>query len=136
MGLISLIIVGALGLYYVAHAMEGLPGFLQKAVAFLTQHLAKLTLWGLAYGVFAAFMTPIVVYNGSDLIVRLFANLMIIALALPYAIEQLAEKYPGKMDGAIMNELKSLISFVRNKEKLMGYIGLLASVLMFALLFR
>jgi hypothetical protein len=136
MGLITFFLLGAFSLIYISSLWNNKPDFVQKAVDFLRANLGTLAMVGVFYGLLVALLTPIMIYNSTDLIVRLIANLMIFVMALPFAFDRLVEKYGHKMNTAIIDEVRSVISHISAREKYVGIAGAAITVLLFAVLFR
>lgn len=136
LGLITFFVLAAFSLLYINAFWSGKPEFVEKAVAFLKGNLTNLALFGVFYGLIAALLTPITVFNSTELLVRLVANILIFLMALPYAIDRLVEKYGDKMNAAIIEEVRNIVGHVTRQEKIVGIVGTAVTVLLFAVLFR
>ena len=138
MGLVSLFFIVALTLLYLSKIMEGnKPEFVDKAAGKIRENLDAFSLWALGYGVVAFVLTPVMIrYFGTDMVIRLLANLMIVAMALPHALELVLAKYAGKINNKIAEELRNFVGIVTRHEKIVGYAGAVCAVLLFAVLFR
>lgn len=136
MGLITFFLLGAFSLLYLSKSIENRPAFVDKAVAFISENMEKLSVVGVIYGLIAAILVPIMVYGTSDILVRLLANVTLFALALPYAFDRICTKYGDKINSALQEELRGIIGKISVNEKIAGIVGAVFTVLLFAVLFR
>jgi hypothetical protein len=136
LGLVTFFLLGAFTLIYVSKIIKDKPDMLEKAVEVLNTNVEKIALGSLAYALIAAFLTPVVVFRASDMVVQLFANLLLIGMALPYGFDRLTEKYGARMNAAILEELRGMVGLVRRKETLFGLVGGATTLVLFVILFR
>ena len=87
-------------------------------------------------------MTIIMAFSLSEMLIRLSANVIIILMALPFVFDsilaKLDEKFHEKMqrNQAIINEGKHFVEWVTRKEEYIGYVGVVISLLLFAVIFN
>jgi hypothetical protein len=136
MGLITLALLLAFTAIYLSKSFSKSPAFVTKAVGKINDNLDQVALWGSAYALACVLLTPILVYSGGDMFIRLISNLLIITLALPYVAEQLLPKFQEKINPAIFEEIKNIVGWVSKQEKYLGYAGAAVSVILFFVLFR
>jgi hypothetical protein len=135
-GLISLLLLGAFSLLYVSKTLGTKPEFVTKAVDFITKNIDTLALVGLVYGLFAILMTPVVTYGAAGILVRMLCNIVLVVLTMPYAFEKIVAKSEGKINEAIASEFRNFINWTAGQEKIMGYSGAVATVMLFAVVFE
>ncbi|MBI3441521.1 MAG: hypothetical protein HY052_06945 [Proteobacteria bacterium] len=135
MGLITLILLLSFTALSLSKSLTKKPGFVNQVVAKVTTHLDKLSLWGSGYAVVSAIIF-IAIYGGGSMFVRLFADMLIILMALPFVLEQLLPKFQEKLNPVIIEELKHVVGWVTKQDKYIGYAGAIISLLLFAVLFR
>lgn len=87
MGLISFLLISAFTLLYLSSAIPNKPPFVEKTLAFIKQHLNYIAMGGLIFGFVAFCITPIAGYAGTDILIRMLANLLIVIMAIPYTFE-------------------------------------------------
>jgi hypothetical protein len=136
MGLITLVLVLAFSLLYLSKSLEKKPAAMSQAVDKINMHIDQLAFWGAIYGLVMAILTLIMGYSGSDMFVRLLANIMIVVMALPFVFDRLLAKFGEKVNPAIQEEAKNIVGWITKQEKYIGYVGAAIGVLLFAVLFR
>lgn len=136
MGLITFFLLGGFSLLYMGKAMPNKPPFMEKAISWISENIDTIAPMALIYGLIATVLTPIMIYGATDMLIRLLANILIVAMALPYSFEKVAEKFQGKINDAILSETRNFIGWIGNQEKLVGIAGTVVTVLLFAILFR
>lgn len=136
MGLITFLLLGAFSLLYVSKSLQKKPEFVDKAVAAITRNIDNLAMGGVIYGLVAACLAPIMIANSTEMLLRLLANILVVVLALPHVFDKLAAKFEGKLNAAIMQEVRSAVGWISAKEKLVGIAGAIVTVLLFGVLFR
>jgi hypothetical protein len=136
MGLVTLALLLAFTAIYLSKSFSKKPAFVTTAVEKITDNLDKVALWGSAYALISAVLTPVLVYSGGDMFVRLISNIMVIIMALPYVSGQLLPKVQEKINPAILDEIKNIVARVSKQEKYIGYAGAAISVILFFVLFR
>ena len=136
MGLITFFFVVAFALLYLSRSLDKKPDFIDKAAAKMSENIDNLALWGVIYGFVAAIFVLISENTGLDIVVRLFANVMLIVMALPFCAEKIFTKVEGKLNAAVLENLRDLISSMVRKEKAIGYTGAASAVVLFAVMFR
>ncbi len=135
-GLLSLVLLVAFTMLYLGKGMATKPKFMEEAIAFITARIQVISFYGAIYGVLAASLFVLLAWDHTARLVGLFANVLIVMMALPFAFEQIAAKFEGKINTAILEEARSVIGFVTRKEKIFGYVGAAASLVLFAVVFR
>lgn len=135
MGLISFVLICAFTLLYLSSAIKSKPSFIEKTLAFIKQHLNYIAMGGLIYG-FAAFcITPISGLPAADVFIRMGANLLITVMAIPYTFEKLIAQYEGKINAAILKEIRNIVTGISSKDKIIGGAGAVLALLLFATIF-
>ncbi len=121
-------------------AMEHPPQWLGRIADELTARIDPVAMWVLVYALLSIFLTPFFVTGTLDVLVRLFASIMLLLLALPEGAPQLmrkiAERSGEQANEAIAESLNDIIAGIGRNQKIMAYIGMGAAVLLFAVLFR
>lgn len=133
MGLITFVLLSAFTLLYVSSAVPKSIKFANHALVVIKQHINYLAIAGVVYGFAALVVTPFL--SGSDLLIRLLANFLLILMALPYIFERSVAQYEAKINAAILKEFRAMISSISRHEKLIGTMGVVSSVLLFATVF-
>lgn len=136
MGLITFFLLGAFSLLYISNSIPNKPAFIDKAVSLISENIEKLAIVGVIYGLVAAFLTPLMVFGVVDILARLFGNLMIVILALPFTFDKIVAKYPETLNGPVVDEFGILIKRITRQEKLFGIIGTVLTVVLFAVIFK
>ncbi len=120
--------------------MEAPPQWLARVSDEVSARMDPLAMWVLLYAVLSIFLTPFFVTGTLDVLVRLFAGIMLALLALPEGTPQLMrtleERNGGKGNEAIAESLGDIIQGIGRYHTLFGYVGMAAAVLLFAVLFR
>lgn len=136
MGIITLLLLGAFTMIYLSNSIPKKPPFFEKALNFLFENMKYLGVGGLIYGLVDAVITPIQVPNVDYLVVRMLSDVMIVMMALPFCFDKLVEKYKGKVNAAIIDEVAGSVAWVRSKDKFVGGAGAVLCIVMFAFIFR
>ena len=136
MGLVTFLLLGAFTLLYMEATIEKKPDFVVKAVSFLRENLDRLSIITLIYALIAALITPIMVWSGVDMIVRLSANVMLIVMTLPLCYDRIVAKAQPGENSVLFRELGNVVRKINAREKLVGTIALVVLILLFAVLFR
>ena len=136
MGLISFLLISAFTLLYLSSAIPNKPVFVEKTLAFIKQNLNYLAMGGLIFGFVAFCITPIAGYGGTDILIRMLADLLIVVMAIPYTFEKLIAQHEAKINAAILKEVRNLIVTISAKDKVIGIAGAVLAVLLFATIFR
>lgn len=135
-GLLSLVLLVAFTMLYLASSIASKPKFMEDAIAFMTARLQQISFFGAIYALIAAALYVLLAWDHTTRLVGLFANVLIILMALPHAFEQIAAKFEGKINAAILEESRATIGFVTRREKVFGYIGAATALVLFAVVFR
>jgi hypothetical protein len=135
-GLATLVFLLAFTALYLSKSLEKKPAFLTQAVDKITAHLDDVSLWGALFGAAAAVMTLIMIYNTTDMLVRLVCNVMVVLMALPFVFDKIAAKYQEKVNPAIMEEARNFVGWITKQEKYISYAGVVFSILLFSVVFR
>ena len=136
MGLISFVLICAFTLLYLSSAIPNKPQFVEKALAFIKQHLNYIAMGGLIYG-FAAFcITPIAGYQATDVFIRMAADFLIVIMAIPYTFEKLIAQHETKINAAILKEVRNIINGISGKSTIIGISGAILALMLFATIFR
>ncbi len=130
LGLISLILLIAFTLLYISKSLNNKPAFLNTAVDKISIHLDKIALYGAAYAAICVLLTPVLIYSGVNMMVRLIANLLIILMAVPSIYAQFGPKYQDKINPAILEEINNFLGWINANEKYIGWAGVVMAVLM------
>lgn len=136
MGLVTFFFILVFTALYLSKSLENKPAFLIQAVEKIEANLDKVSLYGAIYGLIAALMTLIMVYSGTEMLIRLISNILITLMALPFVFDRAALNFQEKINPAILSEARSLVGWVSKNEKAIGYAGAVCSLLLFAVLFR
>ncbi len=135
-GFFSLLLLGAFSLLYISASWTDKPGFINKAVAFLSENIKKLSLIGVGYGLFAIIVVPLTRATGMEIIITLLANILIVLMALPYAFEHIMEKLGDRANPTVRDESYKLISWISTQGRLVGIVGCVFTLLLFGFVFR
>lgn len=136
MALITIILLGALSLLYISKGLKSKPDFITKAVDFIAANIEWIALWGIIFALVAMLVTPFSNYFAIDVFSRIFANLMIIVLALPFSLEKMLAKAGDKMNEALAEVLRDITAAILRYEKTIGIVGACAAAFLFAVVFR
>lgn len=135
MGLISFILICAFTLLYLSAAITNKPPVVEKMLAFIKQHLNYIAMAGLIYGFVAFCLTPITVSPASSAFIRMAANALIVVMAIPYTFEKLIAQYEGRINAAILKEVRNIVTGISAKAKIVGGAGAVLALLLFATIF-
>lgn len=135
MGLISFVLICAFTLLYLSAAITNKSPFIEKTLAFIKQHLNYIAMAGLIYGFVAFCITPIAGYAAPNAFIRMAANALIVVMAIPYTFEKLIAQYEGRINAAILKEVRNIITGISAKAKIIGGAGALLGLLLFATIF-
>ena len=136
LGFFSFLVLATLCVIYLGKSFSGKNALLDKVNSILAPHMDKLPMVALAYGLFASFVTPMAVLNGTDMMIRLAANVLIVLMALPYVFDKLIANYQEKINAAVLEELRHLVDWSNRNAKTVTYVALFVGVLLFATLLR
>lgn len=136
MGLVTLLLLGAFTLLYASKTLSKKIDFVEKAVKWLLENMRYLAIGGVVYG-FAAFcLTPIAgALAPVDMCVRMWANLLLVVMTLPYCFDALIAKYRDKINTAILEESRGVVTWVSSNEKIFAVLGGVTCVLLFVMVF-
>jgi hypothetical protein len=134
--ILSIVILAALVLVVLGEIFAAQIPALAKAYNLLKNYREKLGYWGVIYGIFAFVITVLTTYDPNNLVVRVVANALIIALALPIGFDKLIRHFPDfENNKAISSEGRGIIGTLREKAKLLAYVGAIVWCLLFVLTF-
>lgn len=140
MALVTLILLLLFCAPPVRAGMANPPQWLVKVSDELTARIDPVAMWVLVYALVSIFLTPFFVSGTLDVLVRLFASIMLLLLALgegaPQLMRTINDRTGEQTNEAIAESLNDIIAGVVRHQKLLSYIGLAAAVLLFAVLFR
>ena len=137
--LLGLITFGALAVFsllYLSAMVANKSPAIDKTLVFIKRHMDYIGVGCVAYGFLAACATPVMVSDPTGMFVRMLANLVLIIMALPYAFKRFEPQLAAKINGAIMEELTSIVNRVLSHEKIVGFLGLATCVVTFIFVFR
>ena len=136
MGLISFVLICAFTLLYLSSAIPNKPPFIEKTLAFIKQHLNYIAMGGLIYGFVAFCISPISGLPATDVFIRMAANFLLVIMAIPYTFEKLIAQYEGRVNAAILKEVRNIITGISAKSKIIGGAGAVLGLMLFATVFR
>ena len=121
-------------------ALENPPHWLVRVAEEVETRIDPLAMWVLVYALASIFLTPFFVTGTLDVLVRLWAGIMLLLLALPEGTPQvlrtLASRTGEQANEAIAESLNDIVQGVGRHHKTLGYIGLAVALVLFAILFR
>jgi len=135
MGLITLLVVVALTALYFGRSMEKKPPQLVRFTDMMTAHIEYAN-WVFIYGLVALFFTLLLHYDLGDMLIRIANNAMICIMTLPFLFDKWTVKYHGKVNAAIIEEARNIVSWVSHNEKITSYIAAVFAVVLFFMLFK
>lgn len=135
MGLITFVLICTFTLLYLSSAIPNKPPFIEKALAFIKQHLNYLAMGGLIFGFLAFCITPISVQGAGNMFIRMLANALIVVMAIPYTFEKLIAQHESKINAAILKEVRNIIGAISAKDKYIGGAGAILALLVFGTVF-
>ena len=134
--ILSTIILAALVIIVLGEIFSAQIPILAKLYNHLKNYRERLGYWGVIYGIFAFIIAILTTYDPNNLIVRVVANLLIIALALPLGFDKLIRHFPDfENNKAISSEGRGIIGRLSEKAKLLAYAGAIVCCLLFVLTF-
>lgn len=136
MALITLILLVAFTMIYLARSLDNKPAWLTAAVDNIMAYIDPLSFWSIIYGLVALLMAALLVHTPLDIMVRLLANAMIILLALPYAFQKLVARFQGEENAAILESLHDIVNGITRHEKTAAFVAAGTAVVLFAVMFR
>ena len=138
-GLLGLITFGALAVFsllYLSAIVSGKSPAIDKALVLIKRHMDYIGVASAAYGFLAACATPVLVSDPANMFVRLLGNIVLIIMALPYAFKRFEPQLAEKINVAIMDELKDIVTRVLALEKYIGFAGAITCIVTFVFVFR
>lgn len=135
MGLVSFVLLVAFSILYLSKSLPSKPAFLTTAVEKIEANLEKISLYGAIFAGVCIVLTPVLIYSGANMLVRLVANILIVLMALPTLSHGLLPKYQDRINPAIYEELRNFVGWIGKQERYIAYAGVGVSVLMFLILF-
>ena len=140
MALVTLILLLLFCAPPIRASMANPPQWLAKVSDELIARIDPVAMWVLAYALLSIFLTPFFVSGTLDVLVRLFASIMLLLLALsegaPQLMRTINDRTGEQTNEAIAESLNDIIQGVARHQKLLSYIGIASAVLLFAVLFR
>lgn len=136
MALITLLVAIAFTALYFSRVWDKKPEQLARVTNMMMAHMDQIAKWAAIYGLVALILTLLMSYTLGDMLIRLVNNAMICLMALPFIFDRLIQKYEGKVNVAILDELRSLVGWISSNEKAMTYIGAVSAGALFLTMFR
>jgi hypothetical protein len=136
MGLISFILICTFTLLYLSSSIASKPPVVEKTLAFIKQNLNYLAMGGLIFGFVDFCIAPLTpVLTAPQVFIRMAADLLIVIMAIPYTFEKLIAQYEGKINAAILKEVRNIVSAISAKSKTIGIASVVLAVLLFGTIF-
>ncbi len=140
MALVTLVLLLLFCAPPIKESMQNPPQWLARVSDELTARIDPLAMWVLVYALLSIFLTPFFVTGTLDVLVRLFAGIMLMLLALaegaPQLMRAINDRTGEQTNEAIAESLNDIIQGVARNQKILSYVGVAAAVLLFAVLFR
>ena len=130
MSLVTFVLLVAFTLVYAGNAIPNKPAFVDKITAAVNANIDKIALYGAAFALVAALLT-LIAHSGLGMFVRFLSNLLIVAMALPWASAQLLPKFQDKIGAGNAEKVNKVVALIKSQEKYIGFAGAGLSVLMF-----
>lgn len=140
MALVTLLLLLLFAALVLRPTLSHPPAWLVRLTDEAAARIDPLAMWVLVYSLAAIFLTAFFVPNTLDIFVRLFANVVLLLLALPAGAQQLDRAF--SKDGArsrneaIAESLGDIVQGIARYQTTIAYVGLAAAVLLFAVMFR
>lgn len=140
MALITLLLLLLFSALALRPTLSNPPQWLAKITDEAEARIDPLAMYTLVYGLVAIFLAAFFVHGTLDIVTRFFANIMLVLLALPAGAEQLTVRFsnrgPDDTNDAIMESLQDILAGLARNQALLGWVGVGAAVLLFAVMFR
>lgn len=126
--IINIITLCILGLFSLVYLSSGLKSpAVDKVMNILRPHVDNLAVVGVIFGLLAACSIPLQIGVPKYMFIYMFANIVLVLLALPYMLHRFEKKLEGKANTAILSEIRGSLSFITNNEKTFGIVGACAA---------
>lgn len=138
MGLITFFLLGAFSLFYASQSFDKKPAFVTKAVDFIGGNIKYLSIFSVIYGVIAFLLSAITVDGGMEVLVVLASNALVVAFALPKAVDYAADKASDELKGelsSVFSKLDSINGWIVSQQKVLGLAGVVLTLLLFGFVF-
>lgn len=122
--IINIITLSTLAIFSLVYLSSGLKApAVEKAMVFLRPHVDNLAVVGVIFGLIAACSMPLLIGIPKYMFIYLFANVVLVLLALPYMLHRFEKKLENKTNAAILGEIRGSLSFITSNEKIFGLVG-------------
>ena len=132
MGLVTLVFMLLLSVIMLNNGWAKKPEGLSKIGANLKAYEQNIAFWGLIYGLVSLLATAMSTIDPVTMLVRLIASVMVIVMSLPYGTEKIMGMFKDKMKNPVLvEEIHDMVAKIKTMEKVLGFIGLGVSLLVF-----
>jgi hypothetical protein len=128
--LLTFILVSAFTLLYLGNAIPKKPAPVEKAITMIKENINYLAMGGVIFGVIAVLIVPLMYYHPVVIFTNMFADLVLILMAAPFAFERILKDHEAKINTAILGELKKFMGWITGHSTIVGGVGVLAAVLL------
>jgi hypothetical protein len=140
MALVTLVLLLVFCAVPLRERMAHPPVWLVRLTDWVAVRIDPMAMWVMIYALASIFLTPFFVTGTLDVLVRLFAGIMLLLLVLPEAVPQLIRQLQSRsgeaVNEAIAESLGDIIEAIARHRATLAYAGLLVAALLFAVLFR
>lgn len=140
MALVTLILLLVFSAVPLRAKMAHPPVWLVRMTDWVEVRIDPAAMWVMIYALASIFLTPLFVTGTLDVLVRLFASIMLLLLVMPEGVPQLMRQLQARSgeqtNEAIAESLGDIIGVVAEHRAILGYVGLVVGALLFAILFR
>lgn len=140
MALVTLILLLLAAAVPLREKMAHPPVWLVRVTDAVTTRIDPLAMWVLVYALASIFLTPFFVTGTLDVLVRLFASIMLLLLVLPegaaQTMREMQTRTGEETNAAIAESLGDIVDGVARYRPALAYVGFATAVLLFAVLLR
>src|SRR3954468_25037497 len=98
MGLITFVLLAAFTALYVSKSLDKKPEPLQQFVDKMMVHITEISTIAVVYGIIASLLTIIMVYNTTDMLVRLLSDILLAIMGWPFIFDKFSMKFNDKVN--------------------------------------
>lgn len=134
MALITLVLLLVFCTLVLHPRLSAPPHWLTRVRTETEARLDPLAMITMIYALFGILLSPFFAYYPFDIMARLFANVILLLLALPAGAEQLVRHFssrsPEATNEAVMESLGDIINGFARWQQVLAFAGLAAAVLL------
>lgn len=140
MALVTLVLLLLFCALPMRESMTHPPIWLVRLTDWLQVRIDPFAMWSMIYALVSIFLTPFFVTGTLDVLVRIFAAILLMLLSMPEGVPQLLRSLQARTgeaaNEAIVESLGDIIDGIARYRVIVAYVGIVVAALLFAVLFR